>query len=453
MALPQNGTQQTVSTNDSGNYVFPFILITSLFFLWGFAHNLDPILIPHLKRSFTLTTVQASLVDSAVFIAYFAMALPAGFIMKKYGYKTGIITGLLLFAFGSLLFIPAANTQAYIFFLGALFVIACGLTILETAANPYASLLGDPKTSSQRLNFAQSFNGLAATLAPIIGAKLILAKGASDEQLKTMTEAVRKVTLASEASTVKLPYLILASILLVIAIAFYFTKLPEIKDGEDMASSKSIFHALKHSQLSWGVASQFFYVGAQVCVLSFFMLFASKTIPIGTPKDALINTIESIFRFLHLIDGASQTDYFSYYLSAAGLAFMIGRFVGTFIMKFVQPNVLLAIYAAINIGLCLVAIYSHGTIPVYAAIGIAFFMSIMFPTIFSLGIKDLHGDTKYGSSLIIMSIVGGAILPPIFARISDVTGNIQLSYFVPMVSFLVIFLFGLIGYKVKNVID
>ena len=222
MALPQNGSQiSTTDSSEKSNYLFPFILVTSLFFLWGFAHNLDPILIPHLKRSFTLSTLQASLVDSAVFIAYFAMALPAGFIMKKYGYKSGIITGLLLFATGSFLFIPAANTQMYIFFLGALFIIACGLTILETAANPYASLLGDPKTSSQRLNFAQSFNGLAATLAPIIGAKLILTKGATDEQLSTMTEAVRKITLASEASTVKLPYFILGSVLLIIALAFY----------------------------------------------------------------------------------------------------------------------------------------------------------------------------------------------------------------------------------------
>lgn len=150
-------------------YLFPLILVTSLFFLWGFAHNLDPILIPHLKRSFTLTTVQATLVDSAVFIAYFIMALPAGFILKKYGYKTGIIIGLLLFAFGAYLFIPAANTQQYGFFLIALFIIACGLTILETAANPYISSLGDPESSTQRLNFAQSFNGLAAALAPIIG--------------------------------------------------------------------------------------------------------------------------------------------------------------------------------------------------------------------------------------------------------------------------------------------
>ncbi len=451
MALPQNvGQNNATNYDEKSNYLFPFILITSLFFLWGFAHNLDPILIPHLKKSFTLSTLQASLVDSAVFVAYFVMALPAGFIMKKYGYKSGIIIGLLLFATGSFLFIPAASTQAYVFFLGALFVIACGLTILETAANPYAALLGDPKTSSQRLNFAQSFNGLAATLAPIIGDKLIRTKGHSDEELNAMTEIARKAALASEASSIITPYFILATIILLIAIAFYFTKLPEIKDGGGEASSKNIFHAFKHTHLSWGVASQFFYVGAQVCVFSFFMLFASKTIPVGTPKDGLISTIESILKFLHF-NNSTETDYMSYYLSVAGLAFMVGRFFGTFLMKFVTPNNLLAIYSAINIGLCVIALNGHGTTPVYAVIGIAFFMSIMFPTIFSLGIADLGGDTKFGSSLIIMSIVGGALLPPLFAYISDVTNNIQYGYLVPMVSFVVIMLFGFKGYQVKKI--
>lgn len=435
-------------TNKSNR--FAFILITSLFFLWGFAHNLDPILIPHLKRSFTLSTLEASLVDSAVFIAYFVMALPAGMIMKKYGYKSGIITGLLLFAFGSFLFIPAANTQQYIFFLGALFIIACGLTILETAANPYASLLGDPETSTQRLNFSQSFNGFAAFLAPIVGAKLILTKGATDEQLSKMTDSARELALGAEASTVKMPYLILGLILLLIAVAFYFTKLPEIKDGNDQVSGKNIFHAFKHRHLSWGVIAQFFYVGAQVCVFSFFILFASKTIPPNTPKDLLIITMEKIFMFFHLVTETTSTAIYSYYLSAAGLVFMIGRFVGTFFMKYVKPNTLLAIYSAINIILCVLAISGTGMVPVYSGVAIAFFMSIMFPTIFSLGIQDLGGDTKFGSSLIIMSIVGGAILPPIFGYITDKTGNIQLGYVVPLACFVVIALFSLTGYKTRK---
>jgi len=177
--------------------LFAIALLTSLFFLWGFAHNLDPILIPHLKKSFTLTTVQATLVDSAVYIAYFLMALPAGVIIRKFGYKWGIVTGLIFFAIGCFLFIPAANTQQYNFFLVALFIIACGLTILETAANPYMTILGDPAGATMRLNFAQSFNGLAAALAPAIGGMIILTKDFSAKQLSAMTESARKIALAN----------------------------------------------------------------------------------------------------------------------------------------------------------------------------------------------------------------------------------------------------------------
>ena len=411
-------------TRSKHELLLPFILVTSLFFLWGFVHNLDPILIPHLKKSFSLTTLQSSLVDSAVFIAYFLMALPAGFIMQKYGYKAGIITGLILFAIGSFLFIPAANTQQYLFFLLALFIIACGLTILETVANPYAALLGDPATATQRLNFAQSFNGLAATVAPIIGARIILTKGVSDDELNAMSAAARQLALASEASSVKTPYFILGSIILVIAVFFALIKLPEITNDTEQESSKNIFHALRHSHLRWAVAAQFFYVGAQVCVFSFFILYATKAAGIDKIKAA---------------------DYLGW---GCGMAFMAGRFIGTFFMRFIKPERLLALYSLINIMLCGVAIFSHGLIAVNAVIGISFFMSIMFPTIFSLGIKDLGGDAKFGSSLIIMSIVGGAILPPVVGQISDVTNNIQNGYIVPLVCFVVVLIFGLKGHRV-----
>jgi len=407
-------------------YLFPFIMITSLFFMWGFVHNLDPILIPHLKRSFSLSTLEASLVDSAVFIAYFVMALPAGFIMKKYGYKTGIILGLALFAVGSFLFIPAANTQAYVFFLGALFIIACGLTILETAANPYASLLGPPETATFRLNFAQSFNGLAATAAPIIGAKIILIEGISDEKLSKMTASAREFALASEASSVKTPYLVLGSIILVIAIIFVFLKLPEIVETEepgDKATDHTLLDALKHKHLRWAVLAQFFYVGAQVCVFSFFILYATKAAEIDQQKAA------------------------GYAGIGMGLAFLIGRVLGTFLMKFIKAERLLAIYAVASMVLCVLAIVTHGTISLFVVIGIAFFMSIMFPTIFSLGIKDLGKDTKFGSSLIIMSIVGGAILPPAMGYVADIA-DIQIGYIVPLICFAVVFLFGVTGHKV-----
>ena len=406
---------------------FAFIMITSLFFMWGFVHNLDPILIPHLKKSFSLSTLQSSLVDSAVFIAYFAMALPAGFIMKKYGYKTGIITGLILFAIGSFLFIPAANTQQYFFFLAALFIIACGLTILETAANPYASLLGDPSTATQRLNFAQSFNGLAATLAPIIGARMILTQGNTDEALNAMDAATRQIALASEAASVKTPYFVLACVIVLIAVIFAFIKLPEIKEESETAPGKSILHTLRHKHLLGAVVAQFFYVGAQVCVFSFFILFAIKSSGIDRIKAA---------------------DYLGW---GCGMAFMVGRFVGTFVMRYIAPPKLLAFYSLMNIVLCIVAINAHGMIPVYAVIGIAFFMSIMFPTIFSLGIKGLGSDTELGSSLIIMSIVGGALLPPVLGYISDRTHNIQLGYIVPLVCFVFVFWYGWKGHVVREI--
>lgn len=414
-----------MTTSKNRPYFFAFILVTCLFFLWGFAHNLDPILIPHLKRSFTLTTTQSTLIDSAVFIAYFIMALPAGFIMKRFGYKVGIISGLLLFAIGSFMFLPAADYQSYAYFLVALFIIACGLTILETAANPYAAALGDPATSTQRLNFAQSFNGLAAALAPIIGARIILTKGHSDAELYVMSEAQRALALASEASSVKMPYAILGIVLVLVAVLFAFTHLPKLQTSVGHVASKNIFHAFKHKHLSWAVAAQFFYVGAQVSVFSLFILYAEKSAS---------------------LEQVTAADY----LGVCGIAFLIGRFLGTFFMRYILPEKLLALYAAISAFLCLIAILATGMITVYAVIGICFFMSIMFPTIFSLGIKDLKGDTEFGSSLIIMSIVGGAILPRFFGIISDWTNNIQYGYIVPLACFIIILLFGWKGHKVLS---
>jgi FHS family L-fucose permease-like MFS transporter len=424
MALPTSSSA-TLNQNKLKGYLFPFILVTSLFFFWGFVHNLDPILIPHLRKAFTLNYLQSSLVDFSVFIAYFVMALPAGFVMRKYGYKSGIILGLLLFGTGSLLFIPAANTREYALFLGALFIIASGLTFLETAANPYAALLGPKESSTQRLNLAQSFNGLAVVLAPIIGGEFILSgKNLTDVQKVAMTPQALDAYLATEAATVKGPYLILGIIILVVALIFAFTKLPEIKEEEGKKSSFA--NATRHKHLIWAVVAQFFYVGAQVCVTSFFINIAVKA--------------------AH-IDEKTASKYLGY---GYGVAFMVGRFAGTFFMKYISPNKLLVIYAAINIVLSAIAIVSTGMITVYALIGVGFFMSIMFPTIFSLGIQGLGADTKIGSSLIIMSIVGGALIPLGMGRIADITHNIQNGYIIPLICFIVVGYFGWKGYKIKT---
>lgn len=399
-------------------YAFAIVLITSLFFFWGFIHNLDPILIKHLQSAFSLTHFQASLVDSAVFIAYFFMAIPAGLIMKRYGYKTGILVGLSLFSFGCFLFIPAANTISYPFFLGALFVLSCGLTILETAANPYITVLGDPAKATQRLNFAQSFNGLAASVAPIVGGIFILAEEPkSASEIGAMTEDARNLYIQAETSLVKGPYFILGLLILLVAALFFFTKLPDIKEEDDTKSSKGFFGAFRHKNVRWGVLAQFFYVGAQIYIISFLLVFA---------KDAL---------------GMSGQEG-KYYAGLAGFLFMIGRFIGTFFMRFLAPYKLLIIYSIISCLLCLVVIYGRGIVTLYALVAITFFMSIMFPTIFALGIEGTGADTKSASSLIIMSIVGGAVIPPLASKITDISGNIHLSYYVTLLCFIIVLLFA-----------
>ena len=405
-------------------YLLPFILVTSLFFFWGFVHNLDPVLMPHLKKTFRLNYVQTSLVDFSFYMAYFAMALPAGFVMRKYGFKAGIILGLSLFALGCFLFLPAANTNKYVFFLGALFIVASGLTFLETAANPYATILGDPATATQRLNFAQSFNGLAVVLAPVIGGSLILSGTEyTKEQMDAMTAQNLAIYLQSEADRVKTPYFVLGVIILIIAAIFFFTKLPDSKDDKQTGSGFGKIFKFLH--LRGAVIAQFFYVGAQVCVASYFINVVRRAVG---------------------MDEKTAKDYLGY---GFGIAFVSGRFIGTFIMKYVLPQRLLTVYACINIILCVVVIFTQGMVVVYALITLAFFMSIMFPTIFALGIKNLNTtDTKMGSSLIIMAIVGGAVLPLILGKIADITNNIQYGYVVPLISFLVIAWYGVSGYKV-----
>jgi FHS family L-fucose permease-like MFS transporter len=429
MALPATPSNNNpISSNQPNNWLYPFILVTSLFFFWGFVHNLDPILIPHLRKSFRLNDLQSSLIDSSVFIAYFAMALPAGYVMRKYGYKSGIVGGLLLFALGCFLFLPAADTHQYIYFLGALFIIASGLTFLETAANPYATIIGPPETATRRLNFAQSFNGLAAMVAPIIGGQFILSgTEMSDEAYAQLSPEALNNYLTTEAQSVKMPYLILGILVLLVAILFMVSKLPDVKEGDDNTAGNNPLKAFRHRHLTWAVVAQFFYVGAQVCVGSFFIKMART----GAGMDEKT---------------AAQYLGWGY-----GAAFMLGRFVGTFLMGKFASEKLLSTYALINIVLSAVAIFGSGIVVVYALIAIAFFMSIMFPTIFSLGIKEVGADTKMASSLIVMSIVGGALLPPVLGIISDATGSIQNGYIVPLLCFVVVFLFATKGHKVKSV--
>lgn len=408
-----------LKTEKSINYTVPLVLVTTLFFLWALAHNLNPILIPQLKKACRLSDFQSALIDSSFFIAYFVCAIPAGMVMKKYGYKKGIILGLILFATGAFLFYPAATIVSFPFFLFALFVIASGLAFLETAANPYVTVLGAPESSTQRLNLAQSFNGLGAFIAPLIGGLFILSgKSLSAGDLKTLTPEQVHHFYVQEASSVIVPYLCIGLLVLIVAFIFSRVHLPEIKDDAITTTWADVF---KHRHLINGVIAQFFYVGAQVGVSSFFIRFLAQT--------AQIDEVQA-----------------AYYLSVALILFMTGRFVGTFLMRIIAPQKLLSLYAALSIAALSYAIFFKGMPSVYCLMGVEFFMSIMFPTIFSLSIYNLGGATKQASSLVIMAIVGGAFIPLLMGRISDVT-SIQTAYIIPLLCFVVVLYFGLRGYK------
>src|SRR4051812_35784569 len=266
-------------------FLLPFILVTSLFFFWAFLHNMNPILIPHLKKACQLSDTQSSFIDSSIYAGYFLIAVPAGLFMHKYGYKKGILVGLILFAVGYLLFLPAASARSYIFFLAALFVVASGATFLETVANPYMTLLGAKETSEQRLNFAQSFNGLGAVLAPILGGRFILSGiEHSKEELQQMSaNGQLNAYLQSEADTVKIPAMIMVAVIIVVWVLFYFTKFPAVKESDaDVHGTEFNAEVLRHPHLFWAVVAQFFYVGAQVGVGSFFVRFSNYVI--GLPE-------------------------------------------------------------------------------------------------------------------------------------------------------------------------
>lgn len=408
-------------------YLLPFILVTSLFFLWALGVNLNDILIPHLKKAFSLTDFQSSLIQSAFFGGYFLAALPAGWLMQRLGYKKGILIGLAVCATGAFLFIPAASIRIYGFFLFALFVMACGQCFLEVAANPYVTILGSPESSERRLNFAQSFNSVGAVVTPFVGAAFILSGiEHTPAELAAMTPAQLLAYRVSEANMVKTPYLVITGIFLLVGLLIYFSGLPEVREvnhaGLPSTSRARLGDIWSHAHLVKGIVAQFFYVGAQVGVASFIIRFAERTIP-GTHEKSAAHYLQ-----FHLI------------------GFMVGRFAGSAIMKKVAAPKLLSVFAAGSLVSLLVVLLASGSAPVWAIVLVGFFHSIMFPTIFALSLKDLGSYTKLGSSLLVMSIVGGAIIPAVMGKISD-AANIQIAFIVPLLCHAYILYFALRGYR------
>ncbi len=397
--------------NQNQSYRGPLIVLTMLFFMWGLITSLNDILIPHLKAVFTLSYLQASLIQFCFFTAYFIVSFPAGRLVESLGYKKGIIVGLLTAGVGCVLFYPAAGAHSYGFFLTALFVLAAGITVLQVAANPYVTILGKPETAASRLNLTQAFNSLGTTVGPLVGAVTILALVGED----------------SAAHSVQLPYLILAGMLVALAVIIGLFRLPQIKDTEqDNATDENALTANSvwaYRHLLLGVVGIFMYVGAEVSIGSY-----------------LVSLMES--PDVASLDAATAAKYLSLYWGGA----MIGRFIGGVVMTKVRPNLALS-FNAIAIGVLLaVAVLQGGKVAMWALLAIGFFNSIMFPTIFSLALKGLGKFTSKGSGLLCMGIVGGALVPAIQGYFADTIGLLP-SFLIPLVCYLYILFYGVMGYR------
>ncbi len=404
-----------------GTYFRPFAMITSLFLLWGFAHGLLDVLDKHFQNTLHVSKAQSGMVQFSLYIGYLAMAGPAGSFMKKYGYKKGIILGLTLFAGGAFLFYPAAKLAAFLPFLISLFIIACGLCCLETAANPYTTVLGPPQGAARRINIAQSFNGLGWILGPLMGGLFIF--GA--------THSAGSGTFDSLIP----PYMLVGSVVVVVAILFAITKLPVIAEDnkEGISENAPARELLKHPLFIMAVVAQFLYVAAQTGVNSFFINYVTET---------MLGVQESVSRMMDHLGGFGRVfmpknpeQAASLILALGGMgSFWIGRLSGAYFMKFISPGKLLAIYGSCNSVLMILVIMKLGWLSVIALFSTYFFMSVMFPTIFAIGLKGLGPLTKRAASFLVMAVAGGAFCPPLMGAIADHFG-MPIAFIIPLFCF------------------
>lgn len=414
---------QTLSGQPGGaDNTFPLIIVTILFFMWGLLTSLNDVLIPHLKAIYTLTYVQAMLVQFCFFGAYFVVSLPAGILIRKIGYQNGAVAGLIVAAAGCAMFYPAA-TGGYAVFLMAFFILASGITILQVAANPYVTVLGDAKTASSRLTLTQAFNSLGTTIGPALGGIFILSAAAlSVADLALLPEAEQAAYRTAEAATVQMPYLALSAALLGLAVLFAFARLPRItheEDASDLAERGALSSVFAHRNLVLGALGIFLYVGAEVSIGSFLISFFGESSVAGLrPSDA--------------------AKYVSYYWGGA----MIGRFAGFAVMRRVSPGATLAFNAGCSILLILVSIFSRGQLAMWAIIAVGLCNSIMFPTIFSMALHRLGKKTGHGSGVLCMAIVGGALVPFLQGFLADMIG-LRWSFFIPAICYGYILFYGM----------
>lgn len=386
-------------------YLLPFILVTSLFALWGLANNMTDTLLAAFKKITQMSDTQTSFIQMAFYGAYFCVALPAALFIRKYSYKKGVILGLLLYAAGAILFLPAASTASYAFYLVAIYIMASGCSVLETTANPYIMSMGSPETATRRLNIAQSFNPIGSILGILVSKYFIL----------------QDISLYSVSGT----YAGLGVVLLAIMVVMLFARMPEGKDETKQASLINTFSRLaKNKKYIWGVVAQFFYVGAQIGVWSF--------------------TIRLVMKELGYVEAQAATLYL---ISIIG--FCASRFVYTWLMKYVAPVRLLAAGSVLSAVCALVVVLAGGWVAVIALVLISAFMSLMFPTIYGIALGSLNendnekGEVKIGASGLIMAILGGALITPVQGMVSDATGSINVSYLVPFGCFVVVMMYAI----------
>ncbi|WP_020481520.1 L-fucose:H+ symporter permease [Methylomonas sp. MK1] len=402
------------------SYTGSLAILTSLFFIWGFITCLNDILIPHLKAVFTLSYTQAMLIQFCFFTAYFLMSVPSGYLVEKIDYKGGIIVGLAIAGCGCLLFYPAAGLHSYPLFLGAFFVLASGITLLQVSANPYVTVLGDPHTASSRLTLTQAFNSLGTTLAPYFGALFILSNAVkSAEEIKLLDAEQLSAYQAAEAAAVQNPYLFLTAVLFLMAAVFAMLKLPRINlQSKASATDAADGSAWRYSHLVLGAVAIFVYVGGEVSIGSFLVNF------LGEPD----------------IAGLAEQDagkYVSFYWGGA----MVGRFIGSVVMQKIHPGKVLAFNALAAAALVLATMLGSGTLAMFTILAVGLCNSIMFPTIFSLALTGLGGHTGQGSGILCAAIVGGAILPLLQGAFADHIG-IQHAFFIPLTCYLYIAFYG-----------